>query len=574
MKKFLAVLLSLSLLLPLPAFAADQAGLLQKIEALSKELDRLKQQMQEIQQKEAAKEERITVVEKKAEEAAEGAGHLSWLDISGDYRGRLDSLSGKVHDYVQYNPFCGQPGQPPCISFPNYPMPGMTTRFLASGQPGFKAENDTLMTNRFGLNLRIKATEDISVKTRLLMYKVWGHDTMSPVQGNFFADRAFGPFDGTIAHVPSGNVLRVDQAYATWANIADQPIWFSVGRRPSTKGHPSNLRYNIERIGTAGIPSIMVDYAFDGLTLGVAPDIEALPGAYAKLCYGRGFDSGFKTPMNSIKDTDFLGLNIVPYDTENFRLELQWQKGFNIFTGPSDGFPQRIDTGLMAGRPASGSFIEVVTPVKTNLGDIQWLGGVISGKLNKIGPGDLNLFASAAMSRTSPNNNLFELPFAVITPGDIIVKGGFGLLYDDCDPATPGGQCKENRTGSAIYLGGRYDIASTGTKIGAEYNHGSKYWIGMVPAADDMWTSKLGTRGDVYEAYIIQELKLKPIAKRGKAFFRLGYQYYKFDYTGSNNWVGAPKKIEDLNTSDPTKTQLFAPLKNAKNIYFTFDVQF
>jgi hypothetical protein len=68
----------------------------------------------------------------------------------------------------------------------------------------------------------------------------------------------------------------------------------------------------------------------------------------------------------------------------------------------------------MAEGPASGSFIEVITPVKTNLGDIQWLGGVINGKLNKLGPGDLNLFLSAAMSRTSPNNNLFELPFALI----------------------------------------------------------------------------------------------------------------------------------------------------------------
>jgi hypothetical protein len=60
MKKFLAVLLSLSLLLPLPAIAADQAGLLQKIDALSKELDRLKQQMQEMQKKDEAREERIT----------------------------------------------------------------------------------------------------------------------------------------------------------------------------------------------------------------------------------------------------------------------------------------------------------------------------------------------------------------------------------------------------------------------------------------------------------------------------------------------------------------------------------
>ncbi len=575
MKRLLASLFVMLLLMPIPVFALDQADLLRKIEALSKELEKLKQQMQELQQKEVQKEERITVVEKKAEEAKEASGWLSWLEIGGDYRGRLDSLSGKVHDYVQYNPFCVS--QSSCISFPNSPAPGLTTTFLASGQPGFKAENDTLFTNRLGLNLKAKPIEDITVKVRLLMYKVWGHDTMTPVQGNFFADRAFGPFDGITGHVPSGNTLRVDQAYVTWTNIADQPVWFSIGRRPSTKGRPSNLRYNTEWIGTAGIPSLMVDYAFDGATFGVAPDIEFLPGAYAKICYGRGFDSGFRTPANSIKDTDFLGLNVVPYQTENIHVELQWQKGFNIFTSPSDGFPQRIDTGLMAGDPPSGSFIEVITPVKTNLGDIQWLGGLITGKIDRLGPGTLNLFLSAAMSRTEPNNNLFELPFAVITggPAPIIVNGGFGLLYDDCDPQTPGGQCKKKRTGSAIYLGGRYDITSTGTKIGAEYNHGSKYWIGMVPAADDIWTSKLGTRGDVYEAYAIQELGwLKPITKKAKAFFRLGYQYYKFDYTGSNNWVGAPKNIDDLNTADPTKTQLLAPLKNAKNIYFSFDVQF
>lgn len=44
-KRFLVFILSLSLILPLPSFAADPAELLQKIEALSKELEKLKQQM-------------------------------------------------------------------------------------------------------------------------------------------------------------------------------------------------------------------------------------------------------------------------------------------------------------------------------------------------------------------------------------------------------------------------------------------------------------------------------------------------------------------------------------------------
>ena len=92
------------------------------------------------------------------------------------------------------------------------------------------------------------------------------------------------------------------------------------------------------------------------------------------------------------------------------------------------------------------------------------------------------------------------------------------------------------------------------------------------PAADDMWTSKLGTRGNVYEAYVIQELNLKPISSYlSKAFFRLGYQYYDFKYTGSNNWVGAP--VKDFKISSHN-AQMLAPLKNAQDIYATFEVQF
>lgn len=272
MKKALVFLISLSLLLPVSSFAITQDELINKIETLSKELDKMKQQMEEMKNKEVQKEERISKVEEKAEQAA----GPSWLELGGDYRFRFDSLNGKVHDYVQYT---GQPG----ISIPNYPMAGATTTFLASGVSGYTAKNDSLLTNRFGLNLKVNATEDIQFKARLLMYKVWGHETMTPVQGNFFADRAFGPFDGTIGHVPSDNTLRVDYAYASWSNIGGAPVWFSIGRRPSTGGIPGNLRQNAEKIGTAGIPCFMVDYAFDGLTLGVAPDIAALPGAYAKL---------------------------------------------------------------------------------------------------------------------------------------------------------------------------------------------------------------------------------------------------------------------------------------------------
>jgi hypothetical protein len=199
--------------------------------------------------------------------------------------------------------------------------------------------------------------------------------------------------------------------------------------------------------------------------------------------------------------------------------------------------------------------------VRTNLGDIDQYGALVMGKVL----GNLNLFIAGALSKTHPNDNLFTFAIDGNADGTVDMQTGAGLLYNAGN--------KKSHTGNLIYLGARYDIPTTGTKIGAEYNRGSKYWVAFAPAGDDIWTSKLGTRGSVYEVYVIQELKNKPISKRGKAFFRLGYQYYDFEYTGSNSWIGAPKKIDDLAKS-PMNAQIFPPIDKAHDIYLTFDVQF
>jgi hypothetical protein len=145
------------------------------------------------------------------------------------------------------------------------------------------------------------------------------------------------------------------------------------------------------------------------------------------------------------------------------------------------------------------------------------------------------------------------------------MDSGAGLLTSGPDTS--------DRTGYGAYVGLRYDLPS-GTKLGGEYNHGSKYWVPFDPAADDMWTSKLGTRGNVYEAYLIQELPLPAISSFvSKAFFKVGWQYYDFDYTGSNNWIGAPVKISELMAS-PMNAQMLPPLKSAQDFYGTFEVRF
>jgi hypothetical protein len=448
------------------------------------------------------------------------AADESWLNIGADYRFRYDILAGDMHEHV-----------------------GLDQTGALVAVPAANIKNDSVWLDRLGLDLKADATEDLAVKIRLMMYKSGGHQTMQPVQDSFFADRAAGPFDGTIGHVPSSGTLKVDQAYATLGNIGGMPFWVSAGRRPSTGGVPTNIRQNLEKEGTAGVPGNMIDYAFDGASAGYAPDIDMLPGSYAKLCYGKGYDSGFTSTANTLKDTDFLGLNVVPYDSDKLHIDLQVQKGYHLTDRPSV-YPGPPNTNQQPINPDNPPI-----PPSDNVGNIGWWGGVVTGKVS-----GFNLFASLAQSKTEPTlHNV----------------GGYGLLWDTFHQGT-----NKKHVGTSIYVGARYDIESTGTKIGAEYNQGSQYWVGMVPAADDLWTSKLGTRGTVYEFYVIQELNNEPLMELAKSFFRLGYQYYEFDYTGSNNWMGAPVKISELNQTNPLNVQFLKPLENASDIYLTWDVLF
>lgn len=561
MKRTLLAALVSGIFLPVGAQAATEAELLQKLEALTKEVEALKAQV--------AAQQRVTQQVADKVEVAESKSLGKWLDIGGDYQFRVDSMRGETKNYSDVftafgglqNAMLGAGTIGQLIAF-NQQMSAITTyNQAASFAPtalaslgglmstynidpriaAYKPKNDTLYTHRFGLDLHAKVAQDVSLTTRLAMYKTFGDQSLDALSNApntpYFADRV-GVFDGTLSHVPSDSYLNVDRAYVTWNNLFDEDIWFSVGRRPSTNGAPLNLRYNAEWPGRGGTPALLVDYAFDGMTLGYGFDSDALPGGYAKLCYGRGFESGFKwSPGNSLEDTDMIGISIVPIDTGATRVWLQWNRGMNIFDAPK----------------MQNTYFGTTMP-KANLGDIDWFGAGIMGKLKNVGKGELYYFADLGLSRTHPNDN-------------VSAQFGFqGLLTG----AFFAPEAPKDKTGGAVFLGLRYDLPSK-TKLGFEYNHGSKNWITFAPASADMWTSKVGTRGNVYEVYLIQEFDAKPIAStQAKSFFRLGFQYYDFKYTGSNNWVGAPVKISDVNGQMMTMT----PLSKAYDLYGTLEVKF
>ena len=462
------------------------------------------------------------------------AADESWLELGGDYQLRYDRLKGTVPDHVEY--------------MLNIPV------------SRHDVWNDALFTTRYGINMKTNPLEDVSFKVRLLAYKTWGNQTTKGISGSYEGMPALESpvFDGAMGHYPGGSEVYVDQAYAGWSNILDLPIWFSIGRKPSTNGAPTNIRQNSEKIGTAGVPGFLIDAAFDGYSLGFAPDIEALPGFFVKYCQGKGMDSGYTNVSVIPKDTDFAGIMATYYDTPDFHIESLIMEAWNMMSAPPDG---------MVKIPPSGGGVEKLWSSPAAMGNIQWWGLGAMGKPTS----NLNLFATVAQNFWDPSDQARQ-------------DFGMGMLWSN----KTSGIARSRHSGTGIYMGGRYDIPTTGTKVGLEFNHGTKYWMPYGATSNDIWGNKLNTRGEVYEIYVIQELNDKPIAKRGKAFFKLGWQYYNYTYTGSLNWLEVPVKIADLTTQDaqdngstgtldPGKKygqQWMVPLKRATDLYATFDVLF
>ncbi len=443
------------------------------------------------------------------------AADESWIEFGGDYQLRYDNLKATV--------------------------PGHTEYFTNIAVPGHQLWNAALFTNRLGINMRANPIEDITFKVRLEMYKMWGNETSRAIS----VPRAFGA-PGMLAPVmdqgagkwPESSEVWLDYGYATWSNVGGAPFWLSIGRRPSTHGAPGNIRENLEKSGTAGVPGNLIDAAFDGFTIGWAPEIEALPGFYTKYCGGKGMNRGFGNASNIPRDTNFGGLMTSIVDTPELHIEQLFMKAWHLMSAPGDGM--RV--------------LDHVWESTKDVGDMQWWGLTVMGK-----PMDnLNLFGTVAQN--------FFYPSLQVRP-----DFKFGMLWQGDFP-----EQRKRHTGTGYWVGGRYDFKSTGTKVGLEYNWGSKYWFPFTASSNDILVNKVATRGYVWEGYVIQELDDKPIAKRGKAFFRVGYQYYKFKYTGSMNWLERPIAMSDLTLSDTAGQgeQWLVPIKDAKDIYVIFDVLF
>ncbi|MBT8333346.1 MAG: DUF3373 domain-containing protein [Desulfobacterales bacterium] len=507
MVKKLSVL-ALAGLFVLPAVSMASGGpnvqdLERKIEELSRQLEELKAAMgkqAEVDKATSAQLEDLSDSFDDFDERAEDWDLASRFKLYGDFRARYD----------YYN---------------------------ADTVFGRELKNDSLWTNRFRLNMRVKATENVEFKGRLAMYKTWGmQSAWSDDSGEIRP-----VFDGNVTRTPIGDsALYVDRAIVNWNNIGGAPVWFSIGRRPTTDGPPSQVRLGTdERLAT---PVAFFNYAFDGFTLGYGYNWsnEALGSGKFRFCYGRGFEDGLLQD-NRINDTDFAGFNWDIAHKGTRLINLQAFGVFNAFNYPN--FQDVLTNATIGDATGFGD--------RLNIGNLFHTDAVYQDQI-----ANWRYFISGGWSQTKPNGNgMFnDLP--------AMMMGLSGPNTDD-----------EN--GYALYAGVRYDFDNIGFKLGAEWNYGSEYWVAFTPAYDDIYQSKLATRGNVFEIYSIYDIPAgEAISKYGRAFIRLGYQHYEYDYSGSGDWNVKPYDLG--NAQDLMALQMLGmdPVESADQIYLTFEVFF
>jgi hypothetical protein len=370
----------------------------------------------------------------------------------------------------------------------------------------YSANTDTLLTNRLRLKFETKVADNISFGARLSMYKVFGDGTGVQV---FNGQPNSLNIDGTSAGVPNSDQVRVERVFFNWNKIGGSKFYLSIGRRPAVGGPPLHFRDDELRGGTPS--GALFDFQYDGMTLGY----HVTDKMTLRACYGLGYSSGFgngnllKTPGDRLKDVHLAGGVLDLYETDHTFVQALIARAWNV----TDGFnglvvmPNNPLTGDAVGAPV----IMRYTP-SANLGAIALYGVVIQKKL-----GNFDLFASGNWVSLRPNGQ--TTPFG-------------GLGSDPFD--TP-----VNHDGQMGYLGIRYSIPKDDgrTKIGFEFNHGTKYWFNFSNAEDDIIAPKTNTRGEVYETYLTHRIS-------DHFIFKADYIRYNYTWSGSGWHIGAPKRLD------------------------------
>ena len=472
------------------SFASDMnKEMLNQIQALKAQIEALEKKVSEqetkpVVQQTVVDEKRIEKIEKKLETVSNtataakvqsGNDNLKW-DV--DFRTQVDNIQYKHAD-------------------------------------GTKSKNDALLTNRLWLGMGYKADDNSSFHGKLSYNKAFG-DTANHSQSN--TNPGYANFDWVTNENATDNTIKLKEAYWLYSNdtfLGTNVPWnASVGRRPSTDGLPINIRNNQK----ANSPlSHVVDVEFDGFSVRYdTQELTGLTGSWFKICGGRGltnakprfqFDgTDYANDDTKNANIDMLGFIAVPYDNGQYSVHLNYAHAWNLI-GYTNNQLGAYQTAMSTANTPSKVMDAYSNLSFNDVGDMDF--ATVLLKTEGIGNGisdyldDTIAFGSFAMSKTNPNN-----------------KEMLGS--------------PDSEVGTSVWLGinAPCPISPDDSRIGFEWNKGSKYWRSMTYGEDTYAGSKIATRGQAWEVYRNQNLT-KALS------FGVSYVYMEYDYTGSNSFFGA-----------------------------------
>lgn len=469
------------LLLTLPiVLLASTADINKKIQILEDEVKTLKQEMLYHQED---LDERLPIIE-----SIEKKSILDKVNFSPELLLRFDKFdytSGEIE------------GEDTAIMDPSHPM------FTEQRRDEFTKDFAIASSIRFRLNMDADLDE-IKFHGRMLY--------MNASQSN----ERICILSRDIKTGTAGSAFDVDRAYIDYTpnRSSEYAFTFSFGILPTTGGTPMQYAQGKKR------NSLFPALVFDMNTYGMIGTQKLGEDTYARLILAKPYT---------------LRANFYPYQCNRENIDnanivgLYTDTKFNLFGKSLLSFGANMMHDLKA-HPYLGP--DVGSSDSHNLGTMVTFG--VGMDVEKVLDTNAMLFFHTALSNPHANGQKDDYQISANNPNDPGQTLADGLTKDGktgFTEATYASGTMLSSNGYSVYLGTKYDF-NANWRLGAEYNHGSKYWFSATQGAEDMF-NKLATRGSAYEIYGVWKYHKHLNTK-------LSYLNIHEDYTGSGWHFGEP----------------------------------
>jgi len=394
-------------------------------------------------------------------------------------------------------------------------------------------QNEEQWLHRVRLMIKAQPSANFRFRGRMSVFKRFGANTTTP-----------SPVDFSQGRVPSDTTLRMDRFWLDW--FITKNIALSFGRISYSDGSPAELRENLEKPdATWGLTMVDGEYETFDVTAQLAPEI-LVRGFYASWAFPRN-DDLFSSSLFLDSGTDNLRIiggnadlnlpsakmfaQLGAYYVPRFRpfaVPLPNPAYYQNPTANPENAPPPLDGSLVfpSSMPDSlGSYANVSLFVMMR--DLAGFDLFAGGALGFLNPnGEAIKYRGFMYDPMSGQPILDASGLPAEAPMLNLVGADQGLWVFDAQGNPTWSAKPASHITKFIYLGGRWTLPVGGIyapKLGLEYNHSSRYAISFAQSTD-LLTNKLATRGDAWEAYVIQ-----PIGER--AFLRLDWTYIDAKFT-------------------------------------------